>query len=165
MRQIKKLIKRGLYDPDKENPFDLFISSTDIRYTYYKDTRKILGSTYGMCVLQVGVRWPHARRARTSKFCSVFSVSWCGWQRLSSIPPALVCSKQDFEALTPNLLCRTIETVEGGGLVVLLLRLLGDGAPAAAPLLLLCWPWCVGGSYCASGAGAGAGGAAAPPPD
>ena len=29
---------------------------------------------------------------------------------------------QDFEALTPNLLARTIETVEGGGLVVLLLR-------------------------------------------
>lgn len=29
--------------------------------------------------------------------------------------------RQDFEALTPNLLARTIETVEGGGLVVLLL--------------------------------------------
>ncbi len=29
---------------------------------------------------------------------------------------------QDFEALTPNLLARTVETVEGGGLVVLLLR-------------------------------------------
>src|SRR5690606_4069227 len=29
---------------------------------------------------------------------------------------------QDFEALTPNLLARTIETVEGGGLVILLLR-------------------------------------------
>lgn len=28
---------------------------------------------------------------------------------------------QDFEALTPNLLARTVETVEGGGLVVLLL--------------------------------------------
>ena len=28
---------------------------------------------------------------------------------------------QDFEALTPNLLARTIETVEGGGLIVLLL--------------------------------------------
>ncbi|KDD71299.1 DUF1726 hypothetical protein, partial [Helicosporidium sp. ATCC 50920] len=28
---------------------------------------------------------------------------------------------QDFEALTPNILARTIETVEGGGLVVLLL--------------------------------------------
>ena len=29
---------------------------------------------------------------------------------------------QDFEALTPNLLARTIETVEGGGLIVLLLH-------------------------------------------
>ena len=29
---------------------------------------------------------------------------------------------QDFEALTPNLLARTIETVEGGGLVIILLR-------------------------------------------
>ena len=29
---------------------------------------------------------------------------------------------QDFEALTPNLLARTVETVEGGGLIVLLLR-------------------------------------------
>ena len=29
---------------------------------------------------------------------------------------------QDFEALTPNLLARTVETVDGGGIVVLLLR-------------------------------------------
>ena len=33
---------------------------------------------------------------------------------------AATCA-QDFEALTPNLLARTIETVEGGGIVVLLL--------------------------------------------
>ncbi|CAF1416813.1 unnamed protein product [Didymodactylos carnosus] len=33
-----------------------------------------------------------------------------------------MCVLQDFEALTPNLLARTIETVEGGGLVILLLR-------------------------------------------
>jgi len=31
-------------------------------------------------------------------------------------------SPQDFEAMTPNLLARTVETVEGGGLVVILLR-------------------------------------------
>ena len=31
---------------------------------------------------------------------------------------------QDFEALTPNLMARTIETVEGGGIVVLLLSTL-----------------------------------------
>ena len=29
---------------------------------------------------------------------------------------------QDFEALTPNLLARTIETVEGGGVIIILLR-------------------------------------------
>lgn len=29
---------------------------------------------------------------------------------------------QDFEAMTPNLLARTIETVEGGGIVVVLFR-------------------------------------------
>jgi len=47
---------------------------------YYKESHKILGNTYGMCILQ------------------------------------------DFEAITPNLLARTIETVEGGGLVILLLK-------------------------------------------
>ena len=71
---------RGLHDPDRDDPFDLFISSTNIRWTYYKETDRILGQTFGMCVLQ------------------------------------------DFEALTPNLLARTIETVEGGGLVILLLK-------------------------------------------
>ncbi|KNE71131.1 hypothetical protein AMAG_15800 [Allomyces macrogynus ATCC 38327] len=80
MRLIKKQIKNGTRDADKDDPFELFISSTDIRYTYYKETHKILGNTYGMCVLQ------------------------------------------DFEALTPNLLARTVETVEGGGIVVLLLK-------------------------------------------
>jgi N-acetyltransferase 10 len=33
-----------------------------------------------------------------------------------------MCILQDFEAMTPNLLARTIETVEGGGLVILLLK-------------------------------------------
>ncbi|KAF1313273.1 N-acetyltransferase 10, partial [Globisporangium splendens] len=80
MRQIKKQQQRGLYDPNKDDPFELFISSTDIRWCYYKETHKILGSTYGMCVLQ------------------------------------------DFEAITPNIMARTIETVEGGGVCVLLLR-------------------------------------------
>ncbi|RKP09881.1 putative nucleolar ATPase Kre33 [Thamnocephalis sphaerospora] len=78
--KIKKEIKRGVREPNEEDPFELFISVTDIRYTYYKETHKVLGQTFGMCVLQ------------------------------------------DFEALTPNLLARTIETVEGGGIVVLLLR-------------------------------------------
>lgn len=33
-----------------------------------------------------------------------------------------MCILQDFEAITPNLLARTVETVEGGGLVLLLLK-------------------------------------------
>ncbi|KAL9253303.1 RNA cytidine acetyltransferase 1-like protein [Drosera capensis] len=55
-----------------------------ITYCLYKHSERILGSTFGMCVLQ------------------------------------------DFEALTPNLLARTIETVEGGGLIVLVLRSLSS---------------------------------------
>ncbi|XP_016937181.2 RNA cytidine acetyltransferase [Drosophila suzukii] len=35
-----------------------------------------------------------------------------------------VCVLQDFEAMTPNLLARTVETVEGGGLIILLLKTL-----------------------------------------
>ena len=80
MRQIKKMVQRGLIDPEKDDPFELFISATDISYCYYKDTARVLGNTFGMVVLQ------------------------------------------DFEAVTPNVLARTIETVEGGGIVVLLLR-------------------------------------------
>ena len=101
MKEIKKNQARGLHDPEVDDPFDLFISSTNIRWytllyysltflfiyshysfdrTYYKESDRILGQTFGMCVLQ------------------------------------------DFEALTPNLLARTIETVEGGGLVILLLK-------------------------------------------
>ncbi|PQE22987.1 hypothetical protein CJF32_00004384 [Rutstroemia sp. NJR-2017a WRK4] len=78
--KIKKEIKRGIRDVNTEDPFELFVSLHDIRYVYYKETDKILGNTFGMCILQ------------------------------------------DFEAITPNLLARTIETVEGGGLVVLLLK-------------------------------------------
>ncbi|KAJ8518310.1 hypothetical protein ONZ45_g4592 [Pleurotus djamor] len=78
--KIKRDVKRGIREPNDQDPFEIFVTVTDIRYTYYKESHKILGNTYGMCVLQ------------------------------------------DFEAITPNLLARTIETVEGGGLVVLLLK-------------------------------------------
>ncbi|GBG87241.1 hypothetical protein CBR_g45300 [Chara braunii] len=84
LRQIRKMMQRGLIDPEKEDPFSLFMASTNIRYSYYSETHKILGNTFGMCVLQ------------------------------------------DFEALTPNLLARTIETVEGGGAIVLLLSALSS---------------------------------------
>ncbi|KAF8836172.1 DUF699-domain-containing protein [Paxillus ammoniavirescens] len=78
--KIKRDVKRGIREPNEQDPFEIFVTVTDIRYTYYKESHKILGNTYGMCILQ------------------------------------------DFEAVTPNLLARTIETVEGGGLVVLLLK-------------------------------------------
>ena len=37
----------------QSDPFELFLSATDIRFCYYAETEKILGRTYGMCVLQV----------------------------------------------------------------------------------------------------------------
>ncbi|EQB79155.1 N-acetyltransferase 10, partial [Camelus ferus] len=80
MRQLQKKIKNGTLNIKQDDPFELFVAATNIRYCYYNETHKILGNTFGMCVLQ------------------------------------------DFEALTPNLLARTVETVEGGGLVVILLR-------------------------------------------
>ncbi|TBU61958.1 GNAT acetyltransferase 2-domain-containing protein [Dichomitus squalens] len=78
--KIKREVKKGIREPNEQDPFEIFITVTDIRYTYYKESHKILGQTFGMCVLQ------------------------------------------DFEAITPNLLARTIETVEGGGLVVIMLK-------------------------------------------
>lgn len=71
-------------DPEKADPFSLFLETSDITYCMYKDSERVLGNTFGMCILQ------------------------------------------DFEALTPNLLARTIETVEGGGLVILLLSSLSS---------------------------------------
>ena len=52
-KQIKTQIARGIRDADEDDPFEMFVSSTDVRYTYYKETEKILGNTFGMCVLQV----------------------------------------------------------------------------------------------------------------
>ena len=52
------------------------IKGFDINYCYYDETRKILGNTYGMCILE------------------------------------------DFELITPNILARIIETIEGGGVII-----------------------------------------------
>ncbi|KDR10713.1 RNA cytidine acetyltransferase [Zootermopsis nevadensis] len=80
MKSLQRKIKTGKVNVNEDDPFELFVASTNIRYCYYSETHKILGNTYGMCVLQ------------------------------------------DFEALTPNLLARTVETIEGGGLIVILLQ-------------------------------------------
>lgn len=78
---MKKLQKKQKLEEDEllNDPFNLFISATDIRFCYFKETKNILGNTYGMLVVQ------------------------------------------DFEAITPNILARTIETVEGGGMIIFLL--------------------------------------------
>ena len=78
MKKIKKQMNKGLFEINDENAFDLFISTVEIKFCYYHETQRILGSTFGMLILQ------------------------------------------DFEAITPNLLCRTIETVQGGGIIIFL---------------------------------------------
>ncbi|KAK9165712.1 hypothetical protein Scep_000903 [Stephania cephalantha] len=83
-KEIKKLLQSGQLDPEKVDAFSLFVETGGLTYCQYKDSERILGNTFGMCILQ------------------------------------------DFEALTPNLLARTIETVEGGGLIVLMLRTLSS---------------------------------------
>jgi N-acetyltransferase 10 len=85
MKKLKRDKARGLLKTtdgsnDTSDNFELFVTSADIQWCYYKDTHRILGNTFGVLVLQ------------------------------------------DFEALTPNIMARTIETVQGGGLVVFLMR-------------------------------------------
>ena len=38
-KKIKQDIARGLHEADEEDPFDLFVSSTLIRWCYYKETQ------------------------------------------------------------------------------------------------------------------------------
>jgi len=85
MKKLKRDKARGLLKSsdrtdDTADNFELFVTSTDIQWCYYKDTHRVLGNTFGILVLQ------------------------------------------DFEALTPNIMARTIETVQGGGLVIFLMR-------------------------------------------
>ena len=52
MKLLQKRIKEGTMEVNEDDPFELFICATEIRWTYYKDTQKILGKTYDMLVLQ-----------------------------------------------------------------------------------------------------------------
>ena len=75
MRQLQKKLKSGSIDVSQDDPFELFIAATSIRYCYYSETHKILGNTYGMCVLQV---WAHTvPRCMCRKGNSVVRVSLC----------------------------------------------------------------------------------------
>jgi len=80
IKQLKKEMSAGLRKIDENDPFELFITHTNIRYCYYKDTHQILGKTFGMVILS------------------------------------------DFYALVPNILARTIETLTGGGIIIILLK-------------------------------------------
>ena len=53
MKKLQKKIKSGTLNLKDDDPFELFVSATSIRYCYYSETHKILGNTYGMCILQV----------------------------------------------------------------------------------------------------------------
>lgn len=56
MKLLSKKRDRGLNlsaVASEDNVFDQFLCSTEIRYCYYKESEKILGNTFGMCVLQV----------------------------------------------------------------------------------------------------------------
>lgn len=52
-KQVKSLMQKGLLDPEKVDPFLLFSENGGLSYYLYSDTERILGSCYGMCVLQV----------------------------------------------------------------------------------------------------------------
>ncbi|EUD64608.1 hypothetical protein C922_05023 [Plasmodium inui San Antonio 1] len=83
-REMKKKIKKGTFDTTIDNNFDTFLKSANIRFCFYNETKKVLGNTYSMCILQ------------------------------------------DFSYITPNILCRCIETVIGGGIILFLLNKLDD---------------------------------------
>ena len=53
MRQLQKKVQSGKLSLKEDDPFEMFIAATNIRYCYYSETHKILGNTFGMCVLQV----------------------------------------------------------------------------------------------------------------
>jgi len=53
MREIQQKVKQGKLNVREDDPLEMFVSSTEIRYTFYHETHKILGNTYGMCILQV----------------------------------------------------------------------------------------------------------------
>ena len=53
---MKQKKKDGKLDINEDDPFELFILSTTIRYCYYAETHKILGNTFGVCILQVNYK-------------------------------------------------------------------------------------------------------------
>jgi len=50
---MKKMILQGVLDTEKADPFDLFVGTGGVSYCLYRDSERILGNTFGMCILQV----------------------------------------------------------------------------------------------------------------
>lgn len=44
---------RGLLDQELADHYTLFLATEDITYCLYKDSDRILGNTFSMCILQV----------------------------------------------------------------------------------------------------------------
>ena len=53
LKQIQTAMKTGEFVANEDNLFEKFVSTTSIKYCYYKETFKVLGNTFKMCVLQV----------------------------------------------------------------------------------------------------------------
>ena len=88
MKQLQKKIKSGTLDLKKDDPFELFVSATNIRYCYYAETHKILGNTYGMCILQVSLAIPNVIIQIYCISCPTkftYNRTWC-MMRQQSLP-------------------------------------------------------------------------------
>lgn len=101
MRQLQKKLKSGSVDVRPDDPFELFIAATSIRYCYYAESHKILGNTYGMCVLQVrrqGGRWGSRVKLPGAKLWTIlhWQASDCTVAVVFTIDGYL-CMKMDYE--------------------------------------------------------------------
>lgn len=52
-KQMKKMTTQGLLDPEKADAFSLFMIGGGLTHCLYKHSERVLGNTFGMCVLQV----------------------------------------------------------------------------------------------------------------
>lgn len=93
MRQLQKKIKTGTLNLNQDDPFELFIAATNIRYCYYNETHKILGNTFGMCVLQVRNSYdraypywvPRQKRLGTAAVDNMFELLFSVSRRISKL--------------------------------------------------------------------------------
>src|SRR6202040_2238016 len=114
--KIKRDVKRGIRDPNEQNPFEIFVTVTDIRYTYVPFILflyfipVLISSLYSFTTTTTITTYHYYDYSYYKESHKILGNTYG------------MCVLQDFEAITPNLLARTIETVEGGGLVVLLLK-------------------------------------------